>query len=305
MPPRFDEAFPSLPYASWVETKETLHRFSQIVGKLRMAASAPQNHWWHVPLLVNARGTTTGPIRDGGTIYEISLDFVAHELVVATVSGEVRTTPLPGRSVAEFYAALVQILEDLGIDTQIAVPVPFDMSDTTPFAEDLAHSSYDVFAVRRYHQVLAQVDNILREMAGRYRGKVSPVNHFWHTFDLAQARFSGRPADPGPGEDADPVTREAYDAEVISFGFWFGDDKTPNPAFYSYTAPEPAGLADESLAPEGASWIDTGNGHLAVLDYELVRQANDPRAVALVFYESAYRAGHRAAGWADAPGVPR
>ncbi len=289
------EPFPAFPYPAWRETKETLHRICQIVGKIRMAASPARNHWWHVPLLVSARGLTTGPLRDGDTVFGIDLDLVDHRAEVSTIWGDRAGFALPGKSVAQFHHTLARTLGDLGVTTRVADPRPFDMADEIPFPDDDGHAAYDVSAVGTYWRILAQVDAILREAAAPFPGKQSPVCHYWHTFDIAVGRFSGRPAPAR--ESADPVTREAYSHEVISSGFWFGDDRTDAPAFYSYTAPEPDGLAERALAPAAAGWVDTGNGHLAVLGYDDARASGDVRAAALAFYASAFAAGYEAAGW--------
>ncbi|MER6468636.1 DUF5996 family protein [Streptomyces collinus] len=283
--------------AEWRDTKETLHRFEQIVGKIRLAASARRNHWWNVPFHVTGRGITTRPMGqvDGNPIFTIDFDFVDHRLVVATLDGEERSFPLPGQSVASFHDATLAALAALGVRVDIAVPRPFDLPDTgRPFAEDTEHATYDPVAVNRYWRVLSQVASVLEEFAAGYSGKTSPVHHFWHTFDIAHTRFSGRQIEH---PQADPVTREAYSREVISFGFWFGDDTFPEPAFYSYTAPEPAGLADEPLSPASARWVARGDSHLAVLRYDAARAETDPRAAVLAFYESAYRAGAGRAAW--------
>ena len=208
------EPFPAFPYPAWRETKETLHRICQIVGKIRMAASPARNHWWHVPLLVSARGLTTGPLRDGDTVFGIDLDLVTHRAEVSTIWGDRAGFALPGKSVAQFHHTLARTLGDLGVTTRVADPRPFDMADEIPFPDDDGHAAYDVSAVGTYWRILAQVDAILREAAAPFPGKQSPVCHYWHTFDIAVGRFSGRPAPAR--ESADPVTREAYSHEVIS-----------------------------------------------------------------------------------------
>ncbi|MFF7237101.1 DUF5996 family protein [Streptomyces collinus] len=286
-----------MPLTEWRDTKETLHRFEQIVGKIRLAASARRNHWWNVPFHVTGRGITTRPMGrlDGNPIFTIDFDFVDHRLVVATLDGEERSFPLTGQSVASFYDATLAALGALGVRVDIAVPRPFDLPDTgRPFARDTEHATYDPEAANRYWRVLSQVASVLEEFAAGYSGKTSPVHHFWHTFDIAHTRFSGRRIDQ---PQADPVTREAYSREVISFGFWFGDDTFAEPAFYSYTAPEPAGLAGEPLSPASARWVARGDSHLAVLRYDAARAETDPGAAVLAFYESAYRAGARRAEW--------
>lgn len=287
--------FPPMPLQSWAPTKQTLHRFAQIVGKIRLAAAPRRNHWWHVPLHLTGRGITSRPM---GTdpIFSIDFDFVDHRLVLNTLDGRTVSFPLAGQSVAGFYHRTLDGLAALGVRTAIAIPRPFDLPDSDrPFAEDTEHADYDPLWAGRYWQVLSQVNLVLEEFAAGYCGKTSPVHHFWHTFDIAVTRFGDAEVDQPP--EHDPVTREAYSREVISFGFWFGDDKFDEPAFYSYTAPEPPGLATEPLAPDTAAWLDQGGGHLAVLRYADTRAQADPRGAVLSFYESAYQAGARRRGW--------
>jgi Family of unknown function (DUF5996) len=292
------ELFPPMPLAEWRDTKETLHRFCQVVGKLRLAASVRRNHWWNVPFHLTGRGITTRPMGqvDGNPIFTIDFDLVDHQLLVHTLDGEGVRFSLTGQSVASFHRATFDALATLGIKVGIAIPRPFDLPDAgRRFADDTEHASYDPVWAGRYWQVLSQVNLLLEEFAARYAGKVSPVHHFWHTFDIAHTRFSDRRVDQPP--TVDPVTREAYSWEVISFGFWFGDDRSPEPAFYAYTAPEPAGLAAERLAPRAARWESRNGSHLAVLRYDDARAEDAPRATVLDFYESAYQAGARLAGW--------
>jgi Family of unknown function (DUF5996) len=292
------ELFPPMPLAQWRDTKETLHRFCQIVGKIRLAASVRRNHWWNVPFHLTGHGITTRPMRqvDSDLVFTIDFDFVDHQLRVHTLDGSALAFPLQGQSVASFYRELIQALAALGIRARIAIPRPFDLPDADRgFADDTEHATYDPAWAGRYWQVISQVGLLLEEFAARYSGKVSPVHHFWHTFDIAHTRFSDRRVDQPP--QVDPVTREAYSREVISFGFWFGDDSFPEPAFYSYTAPEPPGLANDPLRPEAARWLPRNGSHLAVLSYDDARGAGDPRAGVLDFYESAYQAGARRAGW--------
>jgi hypothetical protein len=290
------ELFPAIPLGDWQDTKATLHRFTQIVGKIRLAAGVRRNHWWGVPFHLTGRGLTTRPMgRPGGTSLTIDFDFLRHRLVITTLDGEEVSFPLYGRSVASFYRETMQALASLGVRIELAVPRPFDLPDSDrPFADDTEHATYDPLQVTRYWQVLSQVNLVLEEFAAGYSGKISPVHHFWHTFDIACTRFSDRVVDQ---DGKDPVTREAYSREVISSGFWFGDDAFPEPAFYSYTAPEPEGLADEPLSPGSARWAPQNGGHLAVLRYDDARAEADSRAAVLAFYESAYQAGARRAGW--------
>jgi hypothetical protein len=287
-----------MPLDQWRDTKETLHRFCQVVGKIRLAASPRRNHWWNVPFHLTGRGITTRPMRtvDGGAVFTIDFDFVDHQLRINTVDGGVVALPLEGQSVASFYDRLLRALAALEVNVRIAHPWPYDLPDAgRRFADDTEHAGYDPAWASRYWRVLSQVNLLLEELAARFSGKVSPVHHFWHTFDIAHTRFSDRRIDQPPR--VDPVTREAYSREVISFGFWFGDDSFPEPAFYSYTAPEPAGLADEPLLPQVARWLPRDGGHLAVLRYDDARTERESRAAVLDFYESAYQAGARLAGW--------
>ncbi len=291
---------PELALEPWEPTKETLHLWLQIVGKVRLAAAPPQNHWWNAPLYVDTRGLTTRRLRSDGCDFDVSFDLLAHELVVRTSRGEVKSLPLEdGLSVAAFYERFFALLAELRIQVEIKAE-PYGMSVTTPFAEDTEHASYDREAVERVWQALRFTDWTLQEFAGWFGGKTSPVHLFWHGFDLAVTRFSGRPAPENPS--ADPVSREAYTHEVISFGFWFGDQKVRMAAFYSYTTPEPADLAEQPLRPEAATWQPTGSSHLALLPYEEVRGSPDSRGTLLDFLQSAYDAGAATAGL-DADGL--
>jgi hypothetical protein len=286
---------PPLPLEEWEETKDTLHLYLQIVGKVRLASTPPQNHWWHCPLYVSARGLTTRRMRHEGVSFEIELDLVEHRLAVRTDRGEeVGFALRDGLSVGGFYAEVLGRLADVGIRPVIKAE-PYRVPMTTPFAEDTDHASYDPEYVGRFWRILGEVDWILQEFAGWFRGKTSPVHLFWHGLDLAVTRFSGARLRQALGTD--PVSREAYTDEVISFGFWPGDATVRAPAFYSYTAPEPDGLSEQPLAPAEAFWADVGSGHQARLRYDDVRVAASPRAVLLSFLQSAYEAGARVAGW--------
>ena len=289
------DPWPELPYEQWEPTKQTLHRYVQIVGKIRMALVPFRNHWWHVTLYVTPRGLTTGPMPCGVLDAEIAFDFVDHRLTVAVSDGRERELDLTTRTAcADFYVDLVEALAGLDVRVQIH-PEPFDLGDSPAFPADRVNASYDADAVSRYWRVLCATQRALFAFEGRFNGKASPVQLFWHSFDLAYARYSGRRAPPA---NVDPISAEAYSHEVIAFGFWPGDDRrTPYPAFYSYTAPEPAGLRDRPLAVSGAEWQDTGSGSLALLPYEAVRATDDPHERVVEFFEAAYRAGATAAGW--------
>lgn len=283
---------PELHLAEWRPTKDTLHLYTQIVGKIRLATTPPRNHWWNVPLYVDVRGLTTRRLHHHGTTFEIALDFVDHTLVVQTADGRTRSFRLEdGLPVAEFDARLHTTLCELEIDVEIKEE-PFGVPMTTPFPRDVEHASWDRDAIERLGHILDWSDSVFEEFSGWFNGKTSPVHLFWHSLDLAVTRFSGR---RGVQLDADPVTQEAYSQEVISFGFWAGDDTVGDAAYYSYTAPEPDELRDQPL-PVG-NWIEFGNGSLAVLAYDTVRTARDPRTTLLAFCQGAYEAGARLAGW--------
>lgn len=292
------ELFPSLPLEGWAESKETLHRFLQVVGKIRLVASVRRNHWWNVAFYITGRGLTTRPMWSArsAAIFTIDFDLVAHELLINHLDGRSCSIPLIGQSVASFHDHTHQALDSLGIEVAVPRDTPFDLPDSgRSFADDTEHRTYDPVSVNTYWRVLSQVSLILEQFAAGFSGKVSPVHHFWHTFDIAVTRFSDRRVAHSP--DVDSVTREAYSREVISAGFWFGDSRTPYPAFYSYTAPEPEELGDHSLRPESARWVERGSSHLAVLPYDDARAAAEPVETVLDFLESAYQAGARLAGW--------
>jgi hypothetical protein len=283
-----------MPLDEWRPTKNTLHLYLQIVGKIRLAMHPRVNHWWHVPLYVSPRGLTTRAIPFENGNFEIELDLRGHKLTIATSGGGYEDFALyDGLSVADYYQSVFANLAKLGIHPRIR-PLPYEAPSKTPFPEDTQNHSYDKHYVERFHQILVGVDDIFEEFRGRFTGKSTPVHLFWHSFDLALTRFSGRPAPVR--KDAGTVEREAYSHEVISFGFWFGDDNVPAPAFYSYTAPEPAGLADEPL-PSPARWADSNGSHMALLMYDDVRTDKDPRAQVLDFLEAAYQAGAKRADW--------
>src|SRR5919199_822066 len=285
-------ALPPLPLEEWESTKETLHRYCQIAGKVRMEYSPYRNHWWHVTLYVTTYGLTTGPIPHGNATFDISFDLLKSRLAVTTSEGGAFSFALNDLPVAEFYRRLFEGLAWLGVDASIN-PKPFDLDDEQDLASNTYHHTFDPEYARRFHRVLAWVDQIFREFAGRFNGKTSPVQLFWHSFDLAVTRFSDRRV--SLPEDTDRVTRDAYSHEVISFGFWPGDRDIREPAFYSYTAPEPQGLAEQPLRPQTASWAPKGG--TALLTYEEVRKSGSPRETLLAFLQSAYEAGAKTAGW--------
>lgn len=293
-----NKSFPEIPLDAWRPTKNTLHLYCQIIGKIRLAMHPRINHWWHVPLYVTPRGLSTHTIPFEGGNFEIEFDLCEHALEIRSSDGRAEDFALyDGLTVADFYASVFANLAKLGIHPKIWA-VPYEAPSTTPFPEDVENKSYDKEYVERFHRTLVSVDHVMNEFRGRFLGKSTPVHLFWHSFDLALTRFSGKRVTPREG--AGMVEREAYSHEVISFGFWFGDDKPGSvaaPAFYSYTAPERAGLAEEPLAPDSAKWAESNGAHLALLMYDDVRNAADPNAAVLAFLESAYLAGARRANW--------
>lgn len=275
------DVWPALPYEEWKPTKETLHRYTQIVGKIRMELVPFRNHWWHVTLLPTVTGLTTGPMPVSFGELELVFDFVRHELVAITSDGRIERLSLGERpACADFYQDLMDILAKLKVEVSILAK-PYDLGDSPAFYDDRENDSYDADAVTRFWRVLVATDRVLASFSSEFNGKASPIQLFWHSFDLAHARYSGRPAPIAP--TAEPVTAEAYSHEVIAFGFWPGDERrTPCSAFYSYTAPEPEGLSSQPLLPHDAEWQDTGNGSLAVLAYDAVRGAEDPTKYCLI-----------------------
>ena len=289
--------WPELPYGAWQETCATLHLWTQIVGKVRLAHTPWLNHSWHVPLYVTARGLTTSPIPYGSRSFEILFDFNAHVLDVDVSDGSSRRIALQPRTVADFHAALLEALTELDLATAID-PRPCEIADALPFDRDRVHAAYDAGYAHRFWRALVQIDRALKQFRTGFLGKSSPVHFFWGSFDLAVTRFSGRPAPPFttpiPGLAA-AVMREAYSHEVSSAGFWPGSSALPWPAFYSYAYPTPAGFKERPVRPAAASFNEALGEFL--LPYEAVRTAADPEAVLLAFLESTYEAAAESGGW--------
>lgn len=290
-----DVQFPPLPIEEWEDTKNTLHLFLQIVGKVRLALFPKINHWWHVPFYVSVRGLTTGPIPYEDMIFEMEFDFrdKEHVLRIETSEGDSKTVPLKGLSTAGFYERVFSSLGEFGIVAGIK-PVPYDIPGVTePFTSDYQFASYDEEYVNRFWRILVQVYSIFQVFRGWFTGKSSPVHFFWHHADLALTRFSGRPAPFREG--ANPVELESSSHEIISFGFWAGDQNVREPAFYAYMHPQPAGLMNEPLSPKEAFWDHQAG--LALLMYNDVRNADSPEKAVLDFLESVYQAGAKKANW--------
>lgn len=286
-----EELWPALPLQAWRDTCGTVHMWTQIAGKVRLALAPRANHWWHVALYVCGRGLTTSAIPYRGRLFEMRFDFLEHNLVIETSEGAVRRIGLYPRAVADFYHEVMSALHDLGIDVKIW-RMPVEVPDPIPFDKDRVHVSYDPEYARRFWRVLASSAEVLEKFRGEFLGKCSPVHFFWGSFDLAVTRFSGRRAPERPGADA--ITREAYSHEVISAGFWPGSGDQ-DAAFYSYTAPEPSGLAGSRIRPDSAFWSPALREFL--LMYDDVRRSPSPEETLMSFLQSTYEAGAAAAGW--------
>jgi hypothetical protein len=301
--------WPELPTAAWRETCETLHLWTQIVGKVRLARTPWLNHSWHVTLYVTARGLTTSPIPDGTRSFRIDLDFIDHVLRISAADGGMRQFALAGNSVASFYTAIMAALAELGIHVAIN-ETPNELPDPIRFSQDVQHASYDPDAVRRWFQILVNADRVFKQFRTSFLGKASPVHFFWGSFDLAVTRFSARRAPRHPGgvpHLPDEVAWEAYSHEVSSAGFWPGGGAIDFPAFYSYAYPEPAGYRTTQVAPD-AAFFSEALGEF-ILPYDAVRTAAQPDQVLLEFLQSTYEAAANAAKWDRdalecAPGQP-
>ncbi len=290
-------AWPALHVERWIDTVETLHMWTQIVGKIRMVASPWVNHSWSVPLYVSATGMTTSLVPYGSEGFELAFDFLADELRLTTTTGAHRAIELRPRSVADFHAAVMDAMR--AVDMPVTIhPIPNEVERAIPFPEDTTHDAYDGDAVRALWRALLNTNRVLTRFRAGFLGKASPVHFFWGSFDLAVTRFSGRSAPDHPGglpNFPDDVAREAYSHEVTSCGFWPGNRDRPTPIFYAYAYPTPDGFADATVEPAAAHWL-TDLGEFA-LDYDAVRTAPDPDAALLAFAESTHATAARLADW--------
>lgn len=285
-------SWPELPLEAWHDTLETIHRWSQILGKIKLALTPRVNHWWNVGLEPTARGLATGAMPYGDRWFELELDFVDHALHLRTSDGGARSAPLRAQSVAEFFRATMALLDAAGIDVRIW-PVPVEIENPIPLDRDEEHHAYDRRYVRALREIVARSAQVMRAFRARFVGKASPVQLFWGTFDLSTSRFSGRRA-PGPAP-ANPIEREAYSHEVQSVGWWPGDSRLPHASYFSYIAPEPAGYAMAAIATPGASYEPKLHGFY--LPYDEVRGAAHPEALLLDFFQETYAAAADLAGW--------
>jgi Family of unknown function (DUF5996) len=284
--------WPELPLEAWQETYATLHMWTQIVGKVRLALSPRVNQWWEVALYVNARGLTTSAIPYGDRIFEVQFDFIDHKLIIQTSWGPSKTLALRAQSVADFYAEFMSALQSLGIAVKIWT-MPVEVPNPVRFPADTQHASYDPEYANRFFRILVSCENVFQEFRAGFIGKDSPVHFFWGSFDLCVTRFSGRRAPERAG--ADFITRGAYSHEVISAGFWPGGGDIKGAAFYCYAAPEPAGFAGQAVQPAGALYHPVMKEFL--LMYDDVRRAASPRKDLLSFLQSTYDAGANLARW--------
>lgn len=292
---RTNSAWPTLRVADWTKTRDTLHMWTQIVGKIRLRHAPLLNHWWQVALYVSPRGMTTSAIPYPSGTFDLEFDFVDHRLNLRTSEGDIRSVVLRSRPVAEFYAEIMGVLAELGIEADIQ-PRPNEVDPSIPFAEDFEHASYDRESAHLFWRQLIQADRVMNRFRSHFVGKVSPVHFFWGAMDLACTRFSGRTAPRHPGgapNCGDWVMVEGYSRELSSCGFWPGGGEEG--AFYAYAYPEPDGFADFPVGPAEA-FYSVDNGQF-LLPYEAVRTAADPDQTLLTFFQTTYDAAAERGGW--------
>jgi hypothetical protein len=309
--PSRSESWPPLPLEAWSDTYATLHMWTQIVGKIRLAQTPWINHSWHVTLYVTARGLTTSPIAYGDRVFQIDFDFLDHRVALQSSDGRSSGFALEAEPVASFYARLMEAMRELDLQVRIDM-LPNEVAEPIRFDEDQTHRAYDAEFANRFWRILVQADRVFKTFRARFVGKCSPVHFFWGAPDLAVTRFSGRSAPQHPGgvpHLPDSVAREAYSHEVSSCGFWPGGGPVPYAAFYSYAYPEPAGFAAAPVLPAGAFY--SNDLREFVLPYDVVRQSSDPDATLLEFLQSTYEAAANLANWdrnalewQSAPGEP-
>jgi hypothetical protein len=287
---RTEQDWPALPLGEWADTYHTLHMWTQIVGKIRLGLAPLQNHWWNAALYVGTRGLTTSPIPYQGGTFEIQFNFMEHRLEIRTSDSGESGLALSSKSVAAFYKELFSALHEAGIDVQINTK-PQEVPDPIALDRDETHASYDPEYANRFWRILRSTELVFQEFRSRFLGKQSPSHFFWGSFDLCCTRFSGRSCPPRKGI----ITSEAYSRECSSLGWWPGGGAVAGPAFYAYTAPEPAGYGEQKVRPAGAFYHK--NLHEYFLMYDDVRRASSPHDEILEFAQSAYEAGAKLAGW--------
>ncbi len=289
-----NQTYPALPLDAWEETKQTLHLYIQIIGKIRLMLFPKTNHWWHAPLYVSTRGLTTRPIPYHEMMFEIEFDFIHHVLSIRTSNGGLELVNINGVSVSQFYNNVLGTLSELGVNVEINA-IPYDNISKEPFASNHLNTRYDQEYVERFWRTLVLVDSVFERYRAMYTGKSTPVHLFWHHLDLVVTRFSGKraPIKKWPTN----VEREAYSHEVMSFGFWAGDEVVREAAFYAYVYPEPEALVEQRLEPDAAVWNTDPGYAMAFLPYESVRQSEDPDGNIMRFLQSAYQAGCVCGEW--------
>lgn len=284
--------WPELPYASWTDTLDTLHMVLQIMGKVRVALSPKEPEWAHITLYVSTRGLTTGPVPSPAGLLEVEADLVDHQIVITTSAGDATTVALRPRPIAEFWTEFVAALRSVGVGTELST-MPQEVAEPIPFPDDTTHHTYDPAAAQRFWRVLTLIEPVFGEYRAAFKGKVSRVQFFWGSVDLAVTRFSGQPCTPPPG--ADMLVRATYDCEQMSVGWWPGNATFPDPAFYAYAYPKQDGIEDAQLVAPNATWnADLGE---FILRYDDVRTAPSPAAALREFFDAAYDACASAAGW--------
>jgi len=286
------QEWPELTYESWQPTRDTLHMYLQVIGKVRLALTPREPQWGNVTLYLTARGMTTSPIWGGSAAFSIDVDFIDHQVVIADTEGRVERLALTARPVADFYADFMDRLQRLGVLVELST-TPSEVPDPIPFPRDTVHASYEPAWAQRFWRLLSRIDLILKEHRAAFRGRSTPVHFFWGTFDLAYTRFSGRPAEPPPG--ADLIARVSADAEQVCAGFWPGNTQLPEPAFFAYAYPSPSGVENASVLPAGAGW----NAQIGefILTYDEARRSGDLRGAILDFLRSTYQAEATRLGW--------
>ncbi len=289
---------PFIDYHDWKDTRITLHLIFQIMGKVRLKSTPRKNHWWNGTLYVSSSGFTTHaiPLGKGAKTFEMNLNIHSKSMELLNSEGESKSLLLKdGYTISQLYQDILKILSGWGIKPKF-VPRPYDMGIDLPFDQITAYHHFDWDAITKFWKMMLWVSNVLDKFSGRFYGKTCPVHLYWHHMDLAVTRFSGKVAPP-----MDPNARisdkDAYSHEVISFGFWAGDDQVPMPAFYSYTYPSPEGIEKEQLMPKDAEWVDSNGSPMALLKYEHLLKVGDPEQELLNFLESAYQAGAKLAQW--------
>ena len=286
------DRWPSLPLEAWRDTYATLHMWTQVVGKVCLALTPLTNHFWNIALQITPRGLSTPTMAVGGRAVTIAFDFIDHQLIIRVSDGREQQLTLRPMTVADFHAAVMDMLQRLNIRVRIWT-TPVEVPDPIPFEQDTTHRSYDATQVRAFHEVLLATKPVFESFRSEFIGKCSPVHFFWGSFDVAVTRFSGDRAPARPG--ADSITREAYSHAVISHGFWPGSGPVQEPAFYAYAAPEPDGLKTALVRPAGAHYLTELSEF--ILPYEAVRSASSPTDELMSFLESTYDAAAELAGW--------